>query len=156
MATPNTNITLISSDGIEITVEQGVAKCSNLIKDMLSDLGEPDEPIPIPDTKESVLRKVLEWCAHHQNDPAPTTEGRTRITNIGEWDQKFMEQLDSDMLYHIIIAANFLDIKLLLEIGSKTVADMIKGKSPEEIRQIWDLQKDFTPEEEAENEWAED
>ena len=167
MATPNTtNITLISSDGVEITVERGIVECSILIKDMLSDLGDPDEPIPIPDTKESVLRKVLEWCAHHQNDPAPTaptaptTEGRTRITDIGEWDQIFMEQLDSDMLYHIIIAANFLDIKLLLEIGCKTVADMIKGKSPEEIRRVWDLQKDFTPEEEAqirrENEWAED
>ena len=34
---------------------------------------------------------------------------------------------------------------------------MIKGKSPEEIRQIWDLQNDFTPEEEAQiRRWAED
>jgi Skp1 family, dimerisation domain len=37
---------------------------------------------------------------------------------------------------------------------------MIKGKSPEEIRQTFNIVNDFTPEEEAqirrENEWAED
>ncbi len=42
----------------------------------------------------------------------------------------------------------------------KTVANMIKGKSPEEIRKTFNIQNDFTAEEEdqirRENEWAED
>lgn len=37
---------------------------------------------------------------------------------------------------------------------------MIKGKTPEEIRRLFNIQNDFSPEEEAqirkENEWAED
>ncbi|KAB8349625.1 hypothetical protein FH972_023644 [Carpinus fangiana] len=57
-------------------------------------------------------------------------------------------------------AANYLDIKALLDVGCKTVANMIKGKSPEEIRKTFNIQNDFTAEEEEqirrENEWAED
>ena len=57
-------------------------------------------------------------------------------------------------------ASNYLDIKPLLDVGCKTVANMIKGKSPDEIRKTFNIQNDFTPEEEdqirRENEWAED
>ncbi|KAI7104863.1 hypothetical protein KC343_g16226, partial [Hortaea werneckii] len=73
--------------------------------------------------------------------------------------QKFM-QVDQEMLFEIILAANYMDIKALLDVGCKTVANMIKGKSPEEIRKTFNIQNDFTPEEEEqirrENEWAED
>ena len=46
----------------------------------------------------------------------------------------------------------------VLEEGCKHVAAMIKGKSPEEIRQAFNIKNDFTPEEEEairqENHWA--
>ena len=126
------------------------------------------------------MKKVIEWCEHHKNDP-PTTvdddsDSRKKTTDIEEWDQKFM-QVDQEMLFEIILvsnsvphnleakltllqASNYLDIKPLLDVGCKTVANMIKGKSPEEIRKTFNITNDFTPEEEEqirrENEWAED
>lgn len=49
------------------------------------------------------------------------------------------------MLFEIILAANYLDIKPLLDVGCKTVANMIKGKTPEEIRKV-SLESFCTPE----------
>ncbi|GAD97922.1 sulfur metabolite repression control protein C [Paecilomyces variotii No. 5] len=161
-ATGSNMITLTSSDGVDITIEREVAERSILIKNMLEDLGDSGEAIPIPNVNESVLKKVIEWCTHHKNDPPSTgdeDDSRRKTTDIDEWDQKFM-QVDQEMLFEIILAANYLDIKALLDVGCKTVANMIKGKSPEEIRKTFNIQNDFTPEEEdqirRENEWAED
>ena len=68
--------------------------------------------------------------------------------------------VDQEMLFEIILAANYLDIKALLDVGCKTVANLIKGKSPDDIRKTFNIQNDFSEQEEAqiraENEWAED
>lgn len=158
-------VRLQSNDGKLLEVDKQVAERSLLIKNMLEDLGESalSETIPIPNVNDAVLRKVVEWCEHHRNDPPSTndedSDNRKKTTDIEEWDQKFM-QVDQEMLFEIILASNYLDIKPLLDVGCKTVANMIKGKSPEEIRKTFNITNDFTPEEEEqirrENEWAED
>ena len=58
-------------------------------------------------------------------------------------------------------AANYLDIKSLLDLTCKTVADYIKQcKTPQEIRRRFNIKNDFTPEEEEEvrkeNAWCEE
>jgi S-phase kinase-associated protein 1 len=158
---------LASNDSANIEVDRVVAERSMLIKNMLEDVGDESinqsNPIPIPNVNEAVLRKVIEWCDHHRNDPPQAqddeSDARKKTTDIEEWDQKFM-QVDQEMLFEIILASNYLDIKPLLDVGCKTVANMIKGKSPEEIRKTFNITNDFTPEEEEqirrENEWAED
>lgn len=159
-------VTLASNEGSTIEVDRAVAERSILIKNLIEDLGDDavvDSPIPIPNVNDPVLRKVIEWCEHHRNDAAQSADddndNRKKTTDIDEWDQKFM-QVDQEMLFEIILAANYLDIKALLDVGCKTVANMIKGKSPEEIRKTFNITNDFTAEEEEqirrENEWAED
>jgi len=160
-----TELTLVSNDNVSIKVDREVAEKSVLIKNLLEDLGPAAEntPVPIPNVNEMILRKTIEWCEHHKKDPPVANEddsdSRKKTTDIDEWDQKFM-QVDQEMLFEIILAANYLDIKALLDVGCKTVANMIKGKSPEEIRKTFNITNDFTPEEEEqirrENEWAED
>ncbi|KAF9114816.1 hypothetical protein BGX27_009764 [Mortierella sp. AM989] len=156
-------VILVSSDSQEFKVDKEVAERSILIKNMLEDVGESDSPIPLPNVTSTVLTKVIEYCEHHRNDPVQvpdeTDDPRKRSNDIEEWDMKFM-QVDQEMLFEIILAANYLDIKPLLDVGCKTVANIIKGKTPEEIRKAFNIVNDFTPEEEAqirkENEWAED
>lgn len=59
-----------------------------------------------------------------------------------------------------MLGANYLDIKGLLEVTIKTIANMLKAcKDHEQIRSTFGIKNDFTPEEEAqirkENEWCE-
>ncbi|CAN6604784.1 suppressor of kinetochore protein 1 [Trichomonascus vanleenenianus] len=156
-------VKLKSSDGVTFDVDKKVAMKSVLLKNMIEDTGDDDTEIPIGNVSSNVLKKVLEYCEYHKDDPEPNEEAaeRSRKTaeNISEWDTKYLS-VDQEMLFEIILTANYLDIKPLLEAGCKTVANMIRGKSPEEIRKTFNIQNDFTPEEEAqirrENEWAED
>ena len=64
----------------------------------------------------------------------------------------------SVIYWFLLQAANYLNIKNLLDLTCQTVADMIKGKTPEEIRKTFNIKNDFTPEEEEEvrreNQWA--
>ncbi|KAK2971039.1 hypothetical protein RJ640_030953 [Escallonia rubra] len=48
------------------------------------------------------------------------------------------------------MAANYLDIKSLLDLTCQAVADMIKGKNPEEIRKTFNIKNDFSKKEEEE------
>ncbi|KUI59334.1 E3 ubiquitin ligase complex SCF subunit scon-3 [Cytospora mali] len=159
-------ITMKTNDNGQVTCDIPVAERSILIKNLIEDLGLETalaQPVPLPNVSQPVLEKIIEWCEHHRNDPPPTqdedSESRKKTTEIDEWDQKYM-QVDQEMLFEIILAANYMDIKALLDVGCKTVANMIKGKSPEEIRKTFNITNDFTPEEEEqirrENEWAED
>jgi len=56
------------------------------------------------------------------------------------------------------LAANYLNIKSLLDLTCRTVADMIKGKKSEEIRKTFNIINDYTPKEEEEvrreTQWA--
>ena len=78
---------------------------------------------------------------------------------VGEWDAEFVS-IDQEMLFALILAANYMDIKSLLDLTCAKVASMIKGKTPEEIRRTFNIVNDFTPEEEAqvreENKWCEE
>lgn len=77
---------------------------------------------------------------------------------VSEWDAAFVE-VDQELLFELILAANYMDIKSLLDLTCAKVASMIKGKTPEEIRETFNIANDFTPEEEAqvreENKWCE-
>ncbi len=153
------NITLISADGEEFKIERKIAECSVLIKNFIEDLGD-NEIIPVGGVKSNILKKVIEWCDHHQDDKPPVEDERDKkLAEVGEWDQKFF-QLDQKMLFEIILAANYLNIKKLLDAGCKTVANMMKGKTAEQLRETFNVHNDFTPAEEAaiieENKWAED
>ncbi len=78
---------------------------------------------------------------------------------VPAWDAAFVD-LEQETLFELILAANYMDIKPLLDLTCAKVASMIKGKTPEQIRKAFNIVNDFTPEEEQkvreENKWCEE
>jgi S-phase kinase-associated protein 1 len=124
---------------------------------MIEDTGM-DHPIPLPNVSSKILAKVIEYCKYHvDNQKSTDDKPATPEDEIKAWDQDFVK-VDQATLFDLILAANYLNIKSLLDLTCQTVADMIKGKTPEEIRKTFNIKNDFTPEEEEEvrreNQWA--
>ena len=100
---------------------------------------------------------------YHAGNPAKEIDRPLKSANmrevVSEWDADYVE-VDDEMLFDLILAANYMDIKPLLDLTCAKVASYMKGKTAEEIRKRFNIENDLTPEEEAairaENKWAEE
>ncbi|KAK8560950.1 hypothetical protein V6N13_026385 [Hibiscus sabdariffa] len=154
MASTSKKIILMSSDLESFEVDEAVVLQSQTIKNMIED-NCAEGKIPLPNVTGKTLSKVLEYCKKHAEVAAAEKEDKSEELKV--WDGDFLS-VDQGTLFDLMIAANFLDIKELLDLTCQTVADMMKGKTPEEIREIFHIKNDYTPEEEEEvrreNSWA--
>jgi len=152
-----TKVTLKSSDDDTFTVEQEVANMSETIKNMIEDTGA-DVAIPLQNVSGKDLTKVIEYCTFKVNSKKKNADGNVMSEeDVKNWESDFVK-VDQGTLFQLILAANYLNIKELLDLTCFTVASMIRGKSPEEIRKAFNIKNDFTPEEEEEvrreHQWA--
>ncbi|RZC78255.1 hypothetical protein C5167_002473 [Papaver somniferum] len=153
MSTPSKMISLKSSEGEIFEVEEIIAHHSLTIKHMIEE-DCADNPIPLANVNSKILKMVIEYGKKHR-------ESGGEITEVDEETQKWDKELvnvDQETLFRLLMAANYLNIKNLLDLTCETVASMIRGKTIQEIRDTFGIKNDFTPEEEEEvrneNEWA--
>jgi len=141
-----------------------VAKMSELVKTMIDDDSDEDvQEVPLPNVTASVLQKVIEFCTHYREDPMNEIQKPLKSSIMSEvvqqWYADFVN-VEQPILFELILAANYMDIKPLLDLTCAAVASMIKGKTPQEIRETFNITNDFSPEEEAqvreENRWCEE
>ncbi|KAL6209843.1 hypothetical protein ACLB2K_020782 [Fragaria x ananassa] len=158
MSTENKKmLTLKSEDGEVFEIEETVAVQSQTIKHMVED-DCADNAIPLPNVKGPILARVIEYLKKHVADAEDNKESKKEdVVSLKEFDDEFLK-VDQSVLFDLILAANYLNIKELLDLTCQAVADMIKGKTPEQIRKTFNIKNDFTPEEEEEvrreNQWA--
>nr|CCC95239.1 unnamed protein product [Trypanosoma congolense IL3000]CCC95241.1 unnamed protein product [Trypanosoma congolense IL3000] len=156
---------------VEFKVRREAAMMSGLVKDMLEDQGDSEPIIPIPNVSARTLKLVIDYMEHHYNNRADPIEKPLKSSIdkiISEWDHKFLytnlvkdnDEKQHEVLIDVIMAANFLNVRDLLDLTCACVANMIRGKSAEEIRALFNIESDFTPEEEEkireENRWCEE
>ncbi|RWS25320.1 hypothetical protein B4U80_06559 [Leptotrombidium deliense] len=155
-------IKLRSNDGHVFEAPLKAMKQSTTIKGMIETITDDDENIDeivnMPVVNSAILNKVIDWCIHHENDRQQEIEV-TNDTVIDVWDKAFLN-VNSQILMQIINAANYLDIKYLMDISCLTMANSLRGKNASQMAQILRVRCDFTPEElqqiEKENEWLRD
>lgn len=146
----------------QVQVTRKAACMSELIKSMLADDDDVDEvpEIPLLEVPREVLELVVAFINKHCNDPMRTIPKPIPTSDIkqlvSEWDAEFID-LEQEKLYRVILAANYLDIPSLLDLGITKFCCMIKDKNLDEIKQMLNIEGDITPEEERrireKNDW---
>ncbi|XP_006658847.1 SKP1-like protein 1 [Oryza brachyantha] len=137
-------ITLKCSDGELIEVRAASAMLSKILGEMVES-GHADGVIPLTEIDSKTFKKVIKYCDKHADFAANNKSGTDEEK---DWDKGFIDELDKNrnFLFCVIMAANFLCIRGLLEDGCQKVADTIKGKTPEEIREAFNIENDLTAE----------
>ena len=124
-------VKLICENGESMMVDLDVAERSLLIKGMIDDSGA-DEEIPLPNVKKGILEKVVAFCLHMRENAAPEIEKPLKSANMAElttpWYAEYIK-LEQEVLFDLILAANYLDVKPLLDLACAKTASLIKNKS---------------------------
>ncbi|KAI9223187.1 Skp1 family, dimerization domain-containing protein [Blastocladiella britannica] len=172
-------IKLRTSDDKLVTADLALVSYSSLIRNILGDCSDIPDELPVANVTASVLEKVLEYLEHHHklgDLPTPEQEEavlreeelddgaqyarieRLRQSVLSDWDCSFLlngmpsdQGIDQHHTVDLMLAANFLDIRPLLALGTKAMAaEMDKCKTAAEVRSKFGLKKDLTDEQEAE------
>jgi len=138
-----TKITLVpqgDGSGDKIEIDRKFASMSKLVANILEGDADASE-IQVKQVDGSTLKLICDYLTHHQGkEPAEIAKPirSVKMEKIVEdsWDATFINDLAKRQLFQLILGANYMDCKSLLHLGCAKVATMIKGKSPEEIKQI--------------------
>lgn len=141
---------LLSGDEVEVAISAEALTQSALLSHLVADLDDPTQAIPVCNLRGVVVHRVVEFCVHlHEAASKPDTS---------DWMQQRLAALSNTELFELIIAANYLDVAPLLDAACAQVAATIKDKTPAEIRALYGITNDFTPDEEEairkENAWC--
>lgn len=168
MASSSTSktLTLVSSDGHEFQVEEGAAVLSITLKNMVED-DCADNPIPVREVDGKTLSKVIVYLKKHGGGDELSGEDE-RAFNIDFLASEALkkhgggdELSDEDKIFELrdlLLAANYLEIKGLLDIVALKIGDISKDKPVDWVRKVYGIENDYSPEEEEmlrnEHPWA--
>ncbi|KAB1216900.1 SKP1-like protein 10 [Morella rubra] len=123
-----------------------------------------DSVIPLPNVSARALSRVVLYCTRSLDFGAKSTaaideDDKKKVKEEREaFEVEFVGEENDEGIKELVLAANYLNIKDLLDFLNQSVANRIQNKSVEYVRRFFGIENDYTPEEEArirqENEWA--
>lgn len=124
---------LKSSDGEIFLVNADILKCCHILYKQLEKLDEENaenETVLIEHANAVVLKKIIEWVTYHKDDPEEVlsnAEEEVNVEEISYWDANFLN-IDVKTLFELMLAANFLGIKGLINVTCIKIINTLKGK----------------------------
>ena len=152
-------IILVTQENEEFEVNEDIVSLSTFIRSMVGNEERQEQEeergmkkrIPLENVSSCVLEKVIEFMTMFHQTKMNEVPKPLPTNNLSLYVQTefvtFINSTKLDVLMKLITAANYLDIKPLLELGCTKVACMIKGKSPEVIRETFGMVQDVTDDE---------
>ncbi|RZC43436.1 hypothetical protein C5167_036385 [Papaver somniferum] len=164
LVVPTDNKVTLRTDGRDFTVDVAVAFKSLHIKgkiQLMIHSGKVDNNLVISlDGMVSghVLELVIEYCEKHplkyekdvrSSDADVSDDECIEVTPTPEtWDAYFDKKVDLPTLFGLILAADYLTIRSLLDLTCEEVADMIKVKTADGICEFFKIEHALIPSEE--------
>ncbi|TXG72576.1 hypothetical protein EZV62_001155 [Acer yangbiense] len=131
-------IPLKSSDGEAFEVDEAVALKSQMIKHVVMD-DCVEDGILLPEVTSKILSKVIEYCKKHVESPKSDDCATGAVDDdLKAWDAEFVK-VDQDTLFDLILAANYLNIKSLLDLTCQTVLDLTEDNTLEELTKWYNI-----------------
>jgi S-phase kinase-associated protein 1 len=144
-------IHILTGDCQSFCMHEKSAMMSGTIQKLREDIldDDPDQVIPLPNMTGPTMVLVIQYCDMYQAH---------KLKGLSEATTEFLAPLHVATIFDLLHASNYLDIQPLLICITSHVASLMRGKTPQEIRETFQITNDFTPEEEAqileENAWA--
>ncbi|PWA81749.1 SKP1-like protein 4 [Artemisia annua] len=123
-------IYLRSSDDQPFWMEEGTAKLSLKLKQIIEVKDRVNDVIKIDNVKGVTLTKVIDYCRNHiiSNDDAEA---------LKLFDQEFVRNVDEVSMMYLTNAAKDLEIESLYELCYPALIDKLKGKTLHEIMDMF-------------------
>mmetsp|Transcript_17467 Transcript_17467/g.49336 ORF Transcript_17467/g.49336 Transcript_17467/m.49336 type:complete len:167 (-) Transcript_17467:248-748(-) len=153
MESENTTVKLQSQDGKLFDIALAAAEGSELVRNITED--DDTEVVEIGRVNSACLERIVEFMEHNKTEPMKTIEspleGDSFDTALKQkWFRDFINEdsVTTEMLFELMEAANYMGIPSLLQLTSLKLTFMLHKKTPDEVREFFNLRK-MTKEEEA-------
>ena len=143
-----------------------ISREAQLLSEMLKDIKEVPEDLPIPiETDSKTFEKIQEYL-NHFNGIMPQEIQKPLLSNdmkkaTDEWSANFIDKLTVEELVNLTTTSNIMKINSLLNLCCAKMVTLCKGKTQEEIFNLFGVSSDyFTPEKieqiKENNKWVDD
>ena len=132
----DSKIILITSDKKEKEIGKNASLRSGLLKGLMEDF--PDNTsFSLNQVDEATLTKIIEYLLHYENSEPDKIDIPLKSSNfkecVSEWDYNFIGE-DTDIIFNLLSASNYMDIKALYELCSAKLGSKIKGIPSEKVK----------------------